>query len=237
MHTAHIIFPLVLVSVVFLSVKTKKLTPAAGLTGGLVAIGIYLGAAFTGIAMLGAFFLLGTLATSWGKRTKETLGAAEDIMNGRTVSQVLANGGVAAICGILAYLVPDHKMLLLLMMAASLSSAAADTLSSELGTLYGKRFYNILTFRKDTRGENGVVSLEGTLLGLAGSVIIAGIHAVAYGYGSAFITIIVAGTLGNITDSLLGATLERKGYIRNDAVNFLNTLVGALIAFAIAISI
>jgi uncharacterized protein (TIGR00297 family) len=233
MYTAHIIFALLVAAVVFLSVRAQKLTSVAGLIGGLVATAIYIGAGLTGIAMLGAFFLLGTLATSWGRRTKESLGAAEHGKTGRTASQVLANGGVAAACGILAYIFPGHKAMLILMIAASLSSATADTLSSELGTLYGKRFYNILSFRKDIRGENGVVSLEGTLLGLAGSFIIAAIHPIAYGYSNAFITILIAGTLGNITDSILGAALERKGYIENDAVNFLNTLVGALVAFVI----
>ncbi|WP_449437800.1 DUF92 domain-containing protein [Pedobacter steynii] len=40
--------------------------------------------------------------------------------------------------------------------------------------------------------------------------------------------VIAAGIIGNITDSLLGATLERKSYLNNDMVNFLNTLVASL---------
>ena len=46
--------------------------------------------------------------------------------------------------------------------------------------------------------------------------------------------IIIAGTIGNIADSLLGATLEKKQAIKNDAVNFLNTSVAAFLAFIIA---
>ena len=38
------------------------------------------------------------------------------------------------------------------------------------------------------------------------------------------------GTVGNLTDSVLGATLERQQRLSNNAVNFLNTLVGALVA-------
>jgi uncharacterized membrane protein len=35
---------------------------------------------------------------------------------------------------------------------------------------------------------------------------------------------------GLFVDSLLGATLERRGWLNNDAVNFLSTLAAALIA-------
>jgi uncharacterized membrane protein len=35
---------------------------------------------------------------------------------------------------------------------------------------------------------------------------------------------------GLFVDSLLGATIERRGWLNNDAVNFLSTLAAALIA-------
>ena len=35
---------------------------------------------------------------------------------------------------------------------------------------------------------------------------------------------LIAATFGLLFDSLLGATLERKGWLGNDAVNFLSTL-------------
>ena len=118
------------------------------------------------------------------------------------------------------------------MIAGSFAAAAADTLSSELGNVYGSRYYNILTFRKDTRGLNGVVSLEGSLLGIAGSVVIAGIYGFAYGWSPGPLYIVLAGTAGNLVDSLLGATWERKHYLSNNGVNFLTTLIGALAAAA-----
>ena len=146
----------------------------------------------------------------------------------RRASQVLANGGFAALCAILAYLLPDKKLLLFHMLAAAFSSATADTMSSELGVLYGRRFVNILTFRKDVRGEDGVVSLEGTLIGLVGSVLIALTDFWATGDLSAALVVALAGLLGNISDSILGAALERKQMIGNDFVNFLNTAIAGL---------
>ncbi|MGI8635438.1 MAG: DUF92 domain-containing protein, partial [Segetibacter sp.] len=184
---------------------------------------------YTGITMLAFFFILGTAATSWGKGEKNQKGLAEKNEGRRTAGQVIANAGVAAIVGFLVFVKPESAVLFRVMMAASLSSATADTLSSELGNLFGKRFYNILTFKKDVRGLDGVVSIEGTLSGVVGSICIAVIYATGFGFGVDFYLIIIAGTVGNLFDSLLGATLERKNYLNNDAVNFLNTAVAAMV--------
>ena len=113
------------------------------------------------------------------------------------------------------------------MMAAAFSSATADTLSSELGSLYGRKFYNILSFKKDTRGLDGVISVEGTLFGVIGSMLIAVVYSAGFGWGENFFLIIIAGTIGNLADSLLGALWERKRLLHNDVVNFLNTLIAA----------
>ncbi|MEO6731093.1 MAG: DUF92 domain-containing protein [Ferruginibacter sp.] len=222
------LFIIILFASVFVSYKTNKLTLTGSITGGVVACSVFFGGGYTGLFLLGSFFLLGTLATSWKIRVKETLGAAEDNKGRRTAGQVIANGGVAGIMGLLAFIFPAEQRLFQVMMAAALSSATADTLSSELGTLYGKKFYNILNFQYDKRGENGVVSIEGILIGIAGSTLIATIYALGVGWGVNVGWIIIAGTIGNIADSVFGATLERKGYVKNNTVNFLNTLVAAL---------
>jgi uncharacterized protein (TIGR00297 family) len=112
-------------------------------------------------------------------------------------------------------------------MAACFSSATADTLSSELGTVYGRKFYRITTLRPDKKGLDGVISFEGTLIGLCGSAVIAALYAIPYN-GQFFTTVVLAGTAGNLADSFLGAVWERKGRLSNDAVNFLNTLVAGI---------
>lgn len=215
------------------SVAAKKLTLWAALTGGVIGFFIYQGAGFTGIVLLAGFFLLGTLATSWKLEFKEKERLAERDRGKRKPSQVLANGGIAAILGLIIWMYPHLSSLLRLMMAGSLSAAAADTLSSELGMVYGKRFYNIKNLRRDRKGLDGVISLEGTLCGMGGSAIIACIYSIGFGWSVDFLWIIVAGTIGNLVDSFLGATLERKGIIKNDTVNFLNTLSGALVAMVL----
>ena len=248
MHTPDLIVLLALVAGAAASAHWKKLTPMAALTGALIGAAVYIGDSYRGLALLALFFLSGTIATSWKKKEKRFLKGNAAHQSTRNTGQVIANGGVAAILGILAFFFRDHKELYSLMLAASLSSAAGDTLSSELGMIYGRRHINILTGKPDERGDDGVISIEGLLIGLAGSAIIALVWVALRTHpGSAVLETIgpgispvralciitLAGLLGNLADSLLGATLERKGFFSNDVVNFCNTAFAALCAAAL----
>ncbi|MEB0261414.1 MULTISPECIES: DUF92 domain-containing protein [unclassified Mucilaginibacter] len=226
MPIVHIIFSLIVLAASYASYKTGKLTLAGAVTGGVVATLIYLGTGYIGIAMLAMFFLLSTLATSHKKSEKRKL--TKEHSEKRDARQVLANGGLPAILGLLAFILPENAVLATILMAAAFASATADTLSSELGTVYGKRFYNIINFHPDEKGRDGVISIEGMLIGLAGSVIIAVIFALGFGLNSVFLSIIIAGTIGNLIDSVLGATLERRGYMGNNEINFLNTFFAVI---------
>jgi uncharacterized protein (TIGR00297 family) len=227
MDTKLIIFIAILFAAIFFSVAKRKLTATGTAVASLVALVIYAGSGCTGISFLGAFFILGIAVTSWNRKKQKIFFQKESEQ--RDALQVIANGGVAAILGLLILLYPDLKNILLLMMACSFSSATADTVSSELGIIYGKASFNILTWKRDIKGENGVVSFEGTLLGIAGSMAIAIIYSILIEPGLfPFFIIVIAGTAGNLADSFLGATLERKNIIGNNAVNFLNTFIAAV---------
>ncbi|HXO76080.1 MAG TPA: DUF92 domain-containing protein, partial [Puia sp.] len=160
----------------------------------------------------------------WKKKEKSSIRANAGHQSTRTTGQVIANAGIAALAGLLAILFPNWKDLFQLMMAGSMSAAMADTLSSELGMVYGRSFYHILTWRLDQKGQDGVISIEGLLIGIIGSAIIALIANDHFG------VIVLAGTVGNLADCLLGALFERQGRISNNTVNLLNTLAGALAA-------
>jgi uncharacterized protein (TIGR00297 family) len=212
------------------NLKARKLTAAGAWLGGLLGLLMYLGSGFTGLSLLTLFFGLGTLASSWKVKEKRQLGLAEENKGRRTAGQVLANAGVAGGLGIIAWHWPYWASTLHLMLAGCFAAATADTLASELGNVYGRRYYNIITLRPDARGLNGVVSLEGTLLGLVGSASIAAVYCVGFGWGPSFWMLLLAGTAGNLADSVVGATLERQHFVTNNVVNLLNTLVGALVA-------
>lgn len=235
-HLNDIIVAVILAAGMAFSIGRKKLTVPAAITGAVLGAAIYAGGGFTGLSMMTVFFILGTAATSWKKNEKRLLPASGASAPGnsfqptRHAGQVIANAGVAGIAGIGMVLSPSHTSLLQIMMAGSLSAAAADTLSSELGMVYGRRFYNILTGRREEKGLDGVISFEGLLFGAGGSAVIALLYIPGSGWNAGFWIILASGTAGNLADSLLGATLERRHLISNDIVNFLNTLAAALVA-------
>ena len=222
-----------LVIAVIISVLSKKIDWVGGLVGGSIAYLLHAALGWLGIFLIGGFFVLGTVASQWKIHRKARWGVAEHRNIRRGWRNVVGNAGVAAALALLTLSETISAALGSLLIAASFAAALSDTWSSELGNVYGTRFYEVLTGRPGERGRDGVVSREGSLAGVAGSVLVALLHGLFREWGSAVVIISVAGLLGNLTDSLLGATLERSGRIGNHAVNFLATLAAALVAWGL----
>jgi uncharacterized protein (TIGR00297 family) len=89
------------------------------------------------------------------------------------------------------------------------------------------------------RGTEGAVSLEGTIAGIFGSLILS-ILAWLLGLISPWeigICLIAAFVATNI-ESLIGATLQAKiSWLSNELVNFINTAIGALVAIALSFAL
>ncbi len=218
-----------IISSACLAYLLNKLTALASAGGAFIGVLLWSSFSYTGLLLMTTFFLLGTSSTMLGIKVKYKNGLTDNKTSKRDLQQVIANAGISFLLCLLVSLYPKFYNLMLLMIAGSFSAATADTVSSEIGNVYGKSFYNIINLRKDTKGLNGVVSLEGTLCGIAGSCIIATVYALLNSWNFYFFIIILAGTIGNIVDSILGATLERKNYLNNNQVNFLNTAAGAIV--------
>ncbi len=218
---------------VVISVSSKKIDLAGGLVGGSFAYLLYAALGWLGIFLIGGFFVLGTAASRWKIHRKAQWGVAEKRNVQRGWRNVVGNAGAAAALALLVLSRLGSVELGSLLVAASFAAALSDTWSSELGNVYGTRFYEVLTGRPGERGRDGVVSREGSLAGVAGSVLVALLYGLFRGWGSAVVIISVAGLLGNLVDSLLGATLERSGRIGNHAVNLLATLAAALLALGL----
>ncbi|MCO5234750.1 MAG: DUF92 domain-containing protein [Chitinophagaceae bacterium] len=212
----------------------RKLTLEATITGVVLSGIIFWGTGLPGLSMIVVFSVLGIGATTWKLSVKKQAGVAEAQNGRRNTGQVLGNAGVAGLLAISAKLLNGDAGLLQLMLAAGFSAATADTLSSELGNLYGKRYIHLLSFQRMRRGDNGAVSPEGTLAGIAGSLTLSLIYVSLTGWSTRnMLIIVIAGTLGNMADSVLGLTLENRGLLTNNRVNLLNTAVGAITAWAL----
>lgn len=221
----------VVVIFVALSYWSKKIDGLGAIGGGVIAFSIFLGGGFPLLFLLFVFFVLGSAASAWKIVEKTTLGFAEKNKGKRTIINAVSNGGVAACCGVLAFSFPSHQLLFSVMSAASLAAATSDTLSSELGNLYGSHYMNILSLKKSKRGLDGVISLEGTVIGLLGSLFMGGCYAIGHAANLYLIVVIVlTGFAGNLVDSVLGASIQRKGWVSNHTVNLLNTISAALLA-------
>jgi uncharacterized protein (TIGR00297 family) len=90
--------------------------------------------------------------------------------------------------------------------------------------------------RRVPPGTDGAISVAGTLAGLLGAAIVVYAALPPDSFKSLlFPTILAAAVVGFFVDSLLGATLERKGWIGNDLVNFASTVFAAAAFYPLAI--
>jgi uncharacterized protein (TIGR00297 family) len=209
--------------------RWRLLTASGALAAGAVGVGVTAVWGWSGFLPLLVFFLLGTGSSFLGRSAKARLGAVQSLRSWRNV---LANGGVALGCAIAAGVWPQASSLWLLGTLGSLTAAAADTVSGELGMVWGRKTVWITTFQPAPRGANGAVSLEGTALGGVAGLLVAltawGTGLVQTPWEAALLT--GAGFAGMTVDSYLGALLENRGWIGNDGVNIACTLAGAAAA-------
>jgi uncharacterized protein (TIGR00297 family) len=241
------------ISAVFagLVLSLRAATVGGALFGGMICFLLVSGTASSqytiirsGLAPLALLFVLTFLATRAGRRVKAQAGLAEK-RHGRSSGQVIANLSIAGLavsgrgfevvaggvcCGTPYYTVWVWPAMMLMCLAAMVE-ATADTVSSEIGQAFGGRPAMLVTLQHVDPGVDGAVTLLGSLAGITGGAFVAvvGMWALRLRPSQAAIAL-VAGICGLFFDSLLGATVERRGWIGNDLVNFTSTLFAATLA-------
>jgi uncharacterized protein (TIGR00297 family) len=168
-------------------------------------------------------------ATRLGYGQKAALGLAER-RDGRNASQVLANLAVAAAASI-AFCITGVRAFLVAA-AAGLAEAATDTVASEVGQYRESQARMITTWKHVPAGTDGGITIPGTIAGVAASLIVTTVAVIGRMIHASEAWIpILSGTAGMLIDSILGATLQRRGWLSNQSVNFFSTLAAAAMAY------
>lgn len=210
-----------------------------------------------GAGVLLTFFVTSVALSRVGRARKRAILVDVEKAAARDAAQVLANGGVAAICAALAR-TGDARFANAF--AGAFAAAAADTWGTEIGTLARRRPRSILTLQPIATGLSGGVTPLGLYAQGAGALLVA-LAAFVFMKRRAFVVIAVAGIAGAVVDSLLGASLQTLRWCEgceratertthecgaqtklvrglpgfgNDWVNLSATCAGALFAYALA---
>lgn len=216
--------------------------------------------------LLIAFFISSSLLTAYRRADKAQ--ATKEFAKGgpRDLWQALANGGIATLAAI-GHAAYPHPLWLFVFVGA-LAEANADTWATELGVLSDELPRMITTQQIVVPGTSGAVTWDGAGAALLGAIFISGLAALFRWSLDGMTNLILAigsvgalaGFVGAILDSLLGATMQgiyccdvchketekplhRCGavtrhlrgwrWLNNDMVNFICSLMGALIAAGI----
>jgi uncharacterized protein (TIGR00297 family) len=248
-----------LAGVLALGVSGRRgwLTRSGRLAATLIGLTVLAGTGAGGALLLVVFLA----STSWLTRFRADAKSPDGREHGsgargRNARQVMANGGVAALCSG-ASLLPGFEAAAA-GVAGALAAAIADSWATEIGTALRGHTVLATSLRRVAPGTSGGVSMGGTLGALAGAAL-AGVITVATrtswtlpcvlterasatagwpGTGPALsvvLIVIVAGASGMFVDSLLGASVEsRRPWIDNEAINTMATVTGAAVAIWLA---
>jgi len=204
-------------------------TPGAIAGAGLGTV-ILVCTGLAGWTLLLVSFACAVVTSRLGLARKQALGIAEERGGRRGAGNAFANTGVAGVAAVMSVVTYAHGTGRLAFVAA-LVAGASDTVASEIGKAWGRRTFLVTTGRGVPPGTSGAMSVEGTLAGIASATLLsAAAAALALTSWPLVPAVVAAATAGALVESLMGATLEPRGVVNNDVLNFLNTSVAALAA-------
>ncbi len=251
----------VVVAVALAAVLLSAIDARGFLASATVGFAIMFGGGIQWFFLVAVFFILGVVFTLYKYGYKRKLGGAQGKGGARNWPHILANGGLASVLAIWNLFSPDP--VLAAMFLGAISTSAADTVATELGLLSrGQPRLITRPSRVVPPGTSGGVSPLG-FLGAAFASLVMGALAVPLGILPDLYLLIplclLGGVFGALVDSLIGATVQRKGYcviclkptealrhcgertvatkgsplVENNIVNVLSTLAGALASLAL----
>lgn len=246
------------VGIAFVALRAGALSMSGAAAAVVVGALTFGGGGLRPAILMVVFFLTSTLVTRLGRRRKATAEAGYAKGGRRDAGQVWANGGAAAVLSLGAG--PGGSGVWFAGVVGALAATTADTWATEIGSLSRRPPRRITTGERVAPGTSGAVSALGLASAAAGALLIGGLGAwLGAGLGVG-LAAAVAGWGASLFDSLLGATVQaiyycpacgeeteqtpihrcggttRRlrgwGWLGNDAVNFLASLLGAGLAMA-----
>jgi uncharacterized protein (TIGR00297 family) len=250
----------VVVGVALAAVLLRTIDARGFLASAVVGFAVIYGGGVRWFVVVAVFFILGVAFTLYKYGYKKTIGGAQEKGGARNWPHILANGGIASFAAIYNLASPSAEAAAVFL--GAVSASAADTVATELGLLsHSKPRLITSPSRFVTPGTSGGVSPLGFLGAFFASAVI-GVMAVLLRIiqnPGLVVTICVAGgVIGAVGDSLLGASVQRRGYcpvclrptealkhcgeatkptsgvrfVENNVVNVLATVVGGGAALA-----
>ncbi|AMW26683.1 MULTISPECIES: TIGR00297 family protein [Oscillatoriales] len=225
----------------------KLLTPSGIVHAWILGVLVWVSLQGPGYMVVGFYFVIGSSVTRIGMAEKEAAGIAEKRSGARGPENVWGSALTAALCAVgvlgLKWLMADSPItaiatpLLMLGYVASFSTKLSDTCASEVGKAYGKRTFLITTMQPVPRGTEGAISLEGTVAGVVASLAMAMVGwSVGLIDAIGLLWCIIAAFIATNLESLIGATWQGQvEWLTNEVVNFINTLIGAIVAILLAV--
>ncbi len=224
-----------------LSYRFNLLTASGSIAA--FALGLIIGGmgSITWLLILVFFTIFGFLVTKYKINEKTEKGLQEGSRGERTYLNVLANAFIPALIAIVSWAMQYQQGVIPAIVYLSvISVAASDTVASEMGVLSPDARL-ITTMEKVRPGTNGGVSFYGTawaFTGALGASLFGWIVLFPHDILSPLILLpVFVGFLGCNIDSVVGATLERKGYVGKLGTNMISMGIGGLIALVVLISI
>jgi uncharacterized protein (TIGR00297 family) len=241
--------------IAFTARAARSLSPSGAIAAALLGTSSVAAGWSWGLLLI-VFFLSSTLLSRYRRAAKEArTNAIVEKGDERDAMQVLANGGVFALAAVGSLVVASPFWHVV--GAGSLAAATADTWATEIGTLARRAPRSIVSGAVVAPGTSGGVSLPGTLAALSGATLIALVVGALGWSTSAAMAVFAGGVAGALADSLMGATVQERRYcdacnvpterlvhtcgtptrvvggiprLRNDAVNAVCAVVGAIVA-------
>ncbi len=162
-------------------------------------------------ALVGLFFVSGSLLTRWSERAG--LVPADAKGSRRDGIQVATNGIWAALGALTIHAAPTMGWS---MLAGALGAAQADTWATEIGARAVTPPRLITSGLPVLAGTSGGVTALGTAGGLVGAALLGATAWAVAAPPPAAISALIAGCIGMVADSLLGATGQAV-FTRNEA--------------------